>query len=94
VVKTTEDGTSVSRGKMSCRWKGWRLCRAEALDYMPILRTNHVVQGFIPANSWTQARSEGEKIREVVSGQYSSRLSVADSLSTDYGPQTTDNKFN
>ncbi len=26
-----------------------RLCRAEALAYMPILRTNHVVQGFIPA---------------------------------------------
>jgi len=24
---------------------------AEALAYMPILRTNHVVQGFIPANS-------------------------------------------
>ena len=28
--------------------------RAEALAYMPILRTNHVVQGFIPDNSWTQ----------------------------------------
>jgi|GEM_PF-3742505 len=30
--------------------------RAEALVYMPILRTNHVVQGFIPAGSWTQEK--------------------------------------
>jgi hypothetical protein len=30
---------------------------AEALAYMPILRTNHVVQGFIPANSWTQDKN-------------------------------------
>ncbi len=37
--------------------------QAEALAYMPILRTNHVVQGFIPANSWTQARSEGKKVK-------------------------------
>jgi hypothetical protein len=44
--------------KVFCRWKGWRLCRAEALAYMPILRTNHVVQGFIPANSWTQEKKQ------------------------------------
>ena len=31
--------------------------RAEALAYMPILRTNHVVQGFIPANSRTQKKN-------------------------------------
>jgi len=34
-----------------------RLCRAEALAYMPILRTNHVVQGFIPANSWSKVKN-------------------------------------
>ena len=32
--------------------------RAEALAYMPILRTNHVVQGFIPANIWTKAKKQ------------------------------------
>ena len=32
--------------------------RAEALAYMPIPRINHVVQGFIPANSWTQGKKQ------------------------------------
>jgi len=31
-----------------------RTCRAEALDYMPVLRINDVVQGFIPARSRLQ----------------------------------------
>jgi hypothetical protein len=47
----------MAEDKASCRWRDQRLCRAEALAYMPILRTNHVVQGFIPAVSWTQEKN-------------------------------------
>ena len=50
-IEVSEDGipepqrTEPQRAeeKVACRWKGGRLCRAEALAYMPILRTNHVV---------------------------------------------------